>query len=161
MLSGLNSGSYDVITDFGTNGLWKYSGASWTSLTSWDAENFMLSGLNSGSYDVITDFSSNGFWKYSNNQWSQLTSWDANYFVLSANTTEGKYDVIADFGSNGFWKNSNDQWSQLTTWTPDPEISERLDVQNRVQAYGKTAEGGFTFTSALSGGPTKQEIQNP
>gem|GEM_PF-6227529 len=157
MLSQLNNGSYDVIANFGSYGLYKYSNTNWTQLSTANADSFMLSQLNNGSYDVIANFGSSGLWKYSNTSWTQLSTANAESFKLSS-ITNNTYDIIADFGDSGLWKHSNNTWTQLSTANVDPELLQKLDVQNGIQAYGKTAEGGFTFTSALAGGPTKPDV---
>jgi hypothetical protein len=154
LLSGLINGSYDTIADFGSNGFWKYSNNAWTRLTTLNAESFMTSEVHNGQYDTIADFGSNGLWKYSNNAWTQLTGWNAGFFVVNESNSSGKYDIIADFATHGLWKYSNSTWTQLTGWDPDPEISQRMDIQSRIGVYGRTAPGGFTTTTALAGGPT-------
>ncbi|MCM8791039.1 MAG: DUF3131 domain-containing protein [Candidatus Omnitrophica bacterium] len=146
-------GSYDIITDFGINGLYKYAASSWTRLTSWNAEYFALSQLNNGVYDIVADFGVNGLYKYANSIWTKLSGWDADSFMLTVNNNT--YDIIADFGAKGLYKYSNNAWTQLSTLSPDLEVSQRLDVQNSVTPPGATtAEGGYTLTSSLAGGPT-------
>ena len=157
------NGAYDIISDFGS-GLYKYSGASskWTLLSALNADSFMLSELYNGSYDIIADFDS-GLYKYSgtSSKWTLLSELNADSFSLSTTGTNGIYDIIADFGS-GLYKYSgaSSKWTLLSALNADTEVAQRLDVQNQMQAYGQTAEGGFVFTSALAGGPS-YTIQQP
>jgi hypothetical protein len=154
-LSDLYGGSYDVIADFGSSGFWKYSGSTWTMLSGANASGFMITSTHSGSYDVIADFGSAGLWKYSSSTWTNISSSSTRSFIITNSKTDGTYDIIADFGTSGIWKYSSGAWTQLSAAEVDPEVSQRLDVQNRLRIYGKSSEGGYSSTTQLVGAPTR------
>lgn len=41
------------------------------------------------------------------------------------------------------------------------ELSDKLDVQDKMQGYGRVADGGFSFTSALASPDRKPTVQQP
>jgi hypothetical protein len=164
-LSDIYNGNYDMIGDFGSVGLWKYaSTGEWTQISQNNVRSFALSELYNGGYDMIGDFGPVGLWKYaSTGQWTLLSPNSPESFLLSKRGSNGSYDIIGDFGAIGLWQHSgsNDQWTQLSATPIDPELLQRLELQNSTRAYGKAAEGGFTFTGALARGPTKEAVTNP
>jgi len=148
-------GAYDIVGDFGSSGFYRYSNDAWTKLSTYNADSFVLSGLYDDNYDIVGDFGAKGFYRYSDSTWEKLSTFNADSFILTEPDDSGSYDIIADFGTNGFWKHSSDAWTKLSTYNADPEVSERLDINNQIMGYGKVAEGGFTSTSAMAGGPKK------
>ena len=146
-------GTYDILGDFGTSGFYRYSNDVWAKISTLNADSFKLSALFNDNYDIVGDFGSRGFYRYSDSTWEKLSTFNADSFILTESDDSGSYDIIADFGSNGFWKHSSDAWTKLSTYNADPEVSERLDINNQIMGYGKVAEGGFTSTSAMAGGP--------
>jgi hypothetical protein len=120
-----------------------------------NASGFMITSTHSGSYDVIADFGSAGLWKYSSSTWTNISSSSTRSFIITNSKTDGTYDIIADFGTSGIWKYSSGAWTQLSAAEVDPEVSQRLDVQNRLRIYGKSSEGGYSSTTQLVGAPTR------
>ncbi|MDD5495996.1 MAG: hypothetical protein PHP46_02705, partial [Candidatus Omnitrophica bacterium] len=79
----------DIITDFGSYGLFKYDSttALWSQLSTADPESMLLDGS-----DIITDFGSYGLFKYDSTTalWSQLSTADPESMLLDGS------DIITD-----------------------------------------------------------------
>jgi hypothetical protein len=107
--------SDELYADFGSGGFWKYSGSTWSQLTTSNADSFILTDeYSTGNRDTLIDFGVNGFWAYSSQGvWSRLTTLNAESFMPSK-PYNGSYSILFDFGSNGFWKYSAGTWTKLT-----------------------------------------------
>jgi hypothetical protein len=152
-------GSYDIVVDFGANGLYFYSNNVLSKINSANIEAFRLTEMYNGNYDIIADFGVNGLWKspsYDPSTWTRLTESNATTFSVTENVIGNNYSIIADFQGSGLFRYSNGGWARLSYYDPEPEVSQRLAVQNKVATPGYAAPAGYTFTTALADDPTKQ-----
>jgi hypothetical protein len=94
--------------DFGTSGLWKWSGTAWSQLTGANPENMAISGS-----ELYGDFGTSGLWKWSGTAWSQLTGANPENMAISGT------ELYGDFGTSGLWKWNGTAWNQLTGGNPE------------------------------------------
>jgi hypothetical protein len=94
--------------DFGTSGLWKWSGTAWSQLTTANPEYMAASYPN-----LYADFGAFGLWQWDGTAWIQRTTANPEYMACSISW------LYADFGSFGLWELSGTSWSQLTTANPE------------------------------------------
>jgi hypothetical protein len=117
-----NVGSPVPYANFGSNGIWMYSGTTWSQVTPNNPEAMVSSGST-----LYGAFSGAGIWMHNGTTWSQVTPNNPEAMVSSGSSMYG------DFGSSGIWKWDGFIWSQTTPSNPQ-----------MMTASGSTLYGAFS-----------------
>jgi hypothetical protein len=115
------SSSADLYATFPGYGLWKWSGNTWSQLTSDSPQNMAASGS-----ELYGDFGTLGLWKWNGSSWTRLTIDNPENLAASGSI------LYVDFGPIGLWKHDGTSWSQLTSDNPE-----------RIAVSGTTLYGDF------------------
>lgn len=110
----------ELVVDFGANGLWHYSNATWTRATALDPLD-----LEAWRSQLAVSFgSSHGTWLYDSSGWTKITGLGAYDLVAWG----GK--LAAAFSGGGLWLYETGVWTRLTSWEPEQTIAwgDRLAV---------------------------------
>jgi len=146
-----DTGDDELAVDFDGNGLWHYSGITWTHLAAWDPD-----GLVEWDGGLAANFgATNGLWNYDGTTWTQLAAWESEDGIAWNN------DLAVDFGPNGLWSYDGTTWTNLAAWDPDDGMVEwtgGLAVDFGV-SHGLYNYAGSTWTQLAAWDPEDDMIR--
>jgi hypothetical protein len=100
-----DTGASPLYTDFGSNGIWQYSGSTWSQLTPYDPTAMTAAG------SLLYANFGNGVYMYNGSSWSQLTPYSPTAMTATGSLLYANYD-------NGIWLYNGSTWSQVTPYSP-------------------------------------------
>jgi len=118
----------ELVTDFGSIGLWRRAAGVWTQMSGVNADGMI--GVNTdgnADQEVAADFGTVGLWLWNSGAWAQMSG--ANVETMAAVNVAGDADseVAADFGTVGLWLWDSDAWTQASGVNADGVIAANTD----------------------------------
>ena len=135
----------ELAVDFAADGLWHYSGSTWTHLAAWDSD-----GMTKWDGGLAVNFgATNGLWNYDGTTWSQLAGWN------SEDGIAWNSGLAVDFGGNGLWHYDGSSWTSLASWDPDDGMVEWTGglAVDFGATYGLWNHNGTTWTQLAGWNP--------
>ena len=124
-----------LYADFGTLGLWKHDGTSWSKLAPENPENIAVSG-----YNLYADLGTYGIWKHDGTSWSFLAPENP-----EADSASGS-NLYADLGTYGIWKHDGTAWSFLAPENPEQIVASGSTLYADLGAYGIWKHDGTAWS---------------